>query len=119
MGSPLAGDLAHRDVPTCGLTDRVADLQNHVNLSSWQLCVVVNAERVVLGLLRYDTLVVETVQLAEEVMDPAPRSYRLDGSPQKMLDYMNQHNQDQVLVTTSDGILVGLVTRQDLEQIAH
>src|SRR6266545_5933121 len=49
---PRAGDVARSDVPTCGLDERLGEVARRVREAGWDACVVVNPERVVLGLLR-------------------------------------------------------------------
>src|SRR5688500_702109 len=53
---PRAGDVARRDVPTCSVDERIADVRKRVSAAGWDACVVVNDERVVLGLLRANEL---------------------------------------------------------------
>src|ERR687895_579605 len=52
---PWAGDLA-RDVPTCSSDELVGAVRERVLGKETDLCVVVNEERIVLGLLRGDVL---------------------------------------------------------------
>lgn len=44
-----AGDVAHRDVPTCTLTDSLVEVRERVRAAGWDTCTVINEERVVLG----------------------------------------------------------------------
>src|SRR2546430_9133636 len=49
---PRAGTVARRDVPVCGLTERLGDVRERLHAAGWETVVVVHVERVVLGLLR-------------------------------------------------------------------
>ncbi|MDQ6876903.1 MAG: hypothetical protein M3082_04245 [Candidatus Dormibacteraeota bacterium] len=49
---PRAGDTARKDVPTCGLKDRLGDVLERVAGLGWDSAVVVNEAHVVLRLLR-------------------------------------------------------------------
>jgi rhodanese-related sulfurtransferase len=49
---PRAGDVARRDVPTCRLEEPIGQVRERVRAAGWDACVVVNDQRVVLGLLR-------------------------------------------------------------------
>ena len=60
-GLPTAGtnaerprllDVVRRNVPTCGLGERLGDVRDRVLAEGWEACVVVGDARVVLGLLR-------------------------------------------------------------------
>ena len=49
---PRAGDVARKDVPTAQLDERIGDVRERVRAMDWNVVVVINGERVVLGLLR-------------------------------------------------------------------
>src|SRR5258708_15375795 len=49
---PRAGDVARKDVPTCGLKEKLGDVKARVRAQGWDAVVVVNDQRVVFGLLR-------------------------------------------------------------------
>jgi len=53
---PRAGDVARGDVPTRGLDERLGEVAGRVRAAEWDACVVVNNQRVVLGLLRAEEL---------------------------------------------------------------
>ena len=50
--APTLGDAARRDVPTCAPVEKIGVVRERVRKIGWDRCVVVNEERVVLGLLR-------------------------------------------------------------------
>jgi hypothetical protein len=54
---PTIGEAAWRDVPTCAPAEKVGAVRERVQKAGWCRCVVVNKERVVLGLLRERALV--------------------------------------------------------------
>jgi Mg/Co/Ni transporter MgtE len=81
-------------------------------------CVVVNEERVVLGLLRENELASNPEASVEEVMRNGPATFRPNESVEKMLKGMQARGASAVLVTTSDGRLVGLLYRKDAEHLA-
>lgn len=110
---PRAGDVARRDVPTCGLTERLGDVRERVREAGWDAAVVVNAERVVLGLLRSKELGGDPDQPIEAAMRPAPSTYRPFVSIHEMAHLMVDHKVENSPVTTSDGRLVGLLVRDD------
>ena len=114
--SPRAGDLARRDVPTCRLMDHTGDIRRRVRAAGWEVCVVVNDARVVLGLLRPEPVDADPQMTAEQVMESGPSTIR----PHLLLDEvaqdMRKHGVESVLVTTSDGRLVGLLSRQEAER---
>src|SRR5687767_3652493 len=71
---PRIGAIARADVPTCGLTDDVEEIRQQVADGGWEACVVVNAERIVLGMLKGRAL--EESGPAEAAMRPGPSTFR-------------------------------------------
>jgi predicted transcriptional regulator len=111
---PRAGDMARKDVPTCGLTETLGDVKARVEAKGWSAVVVVNDERVVLGLLRARELAMDAAQPIEKVMRPGPSTFRPYVSLHEMLHFMVDHKLENVPVTTSDGRLVGLLLQKDV-----
>ena len=110
-----AGDVAHRDVPTCTLADRLADVRKRVRAAGWDTCIVVNDERVVLGRLGRKAVAADDDQSVEESMTPGPTTVRPSIGVEALLERLRDRNLSSYVVTTPDGRLVGLVLRRDLE----
>ncbi len=114
-----AGDVARRDVPTCGLHEPLGDVGSRVTAAGWDVCVVVNDERVVLGLLRSEQLARGREESVEAVMRPGPSTFRPHVPIGEMAHYMLDHDLPSSPITTSDGRLVGLLEVHDAARIAH
>ena len=110
-----AGDVAHRDVPTCTLADRLADVRARVRAAGWDTCIVVNEQRVVLGRLGRQAIATDTHESVEQAMTPGPSTVRPSIGAEDLLERMRTRNLTSFLVTTPDGRLVGFVRRGDLE----
>lgn len=80
-GDPRAIDFARQDVVTCGLEDRIADVQARVAGSPYRFAFVVSADGVLLGRLPRATLEGDGTALAEHVMEPGPSTVRPDMPP--------------------------------------
>lgn len=106
-----AGAVADRDVPTCGLDDRVEDVAGR--LGSSDLCVVVE-DGLVMGVLEGDALGDES-KTAAEAMVPGPSTFRPPIPKDDLAHYLDEHDLDRTLITTLDGRLVGVVRRADLD----
>jgi CBS domain-containing protein len=117
-GRPRAGDVARNDVPVCRLKDRLGDVRDRVRASGWNAAVVVNDERIVLGLLRAKELEKDGDLLIEQAMRPAPSTFRPNVLIGEMAKFMVEHDVESSPVTTSDGKLVGLLVRSDVTRIA-
>lgn len=84
---------------------------------SWDRCVIVIEERV-LGLLSRRDLDADPEAIAEAVMRNGPATFRPDEPVQKIAGRMREREASAILVTTSDGRLVGLLYRDDAERRA-
>jgi CBS domain-containing protein len=115
---PRAGDAARKDVPICGLGERLGDVRDRARAAGWDAAVVVDADRVVLGLLRSKELSKEPELLIEQAMRPGPSTFRPYVAIKEMADFMVEHQLENSPVTTSDGRLVGLLMRADAVRLA-
>ncbi|HYM50435.1 MAG TPA: CBS domain-containing protein [Candidatus Limnocylindrales bacterium] len=115
------GDVAGQAVPACGLQDRIGAVRDRVRAAGQQVCVVLNEERILLGMLRQKALEGDRERIAGEVMDPGPKTFRPSATLEQMLAWMREHDvQTVALVTTSLGRFCGAISRADAEAtLAH
>ena len=106
---PRVADVAERDVKTCRLDERVGDVRDRVGRDAGEPLIVVDADRVVLGLLSSDALAGDPATPVEEVMASAPVTFRPNILAGEMPDYFKKQGVRHAIVTTSDGILIGLL----------
>jgi CBS domain-containing protein len=113
---PRAGEHVRRDVPTCRLDERLPDVQERVRAGGWDTCVVVSEGGVVLGRLGREALRSTEDVSAEEAMTAGPGTVRPSVTLARITSRMQQRGLSGVLVTRSDGTLVGLLLRADAER---
>jgi predicted transcriptional regulator len=116
---PRAADVARRDAPTCKLEERLGDVRQRTQAAGWDACVVLNSERVVLGLLREKELGQDPELRVEAAMRPGPSTFRPFVAITEMARFMTEHDLASSPITTSDGRLVGLLRREDAVHAAH
>ena len=116
---PRAGKVSRADVPVCSLEDRLGDVAQRLRDTSWKACVVVNEERVVLGLLREEQLAGDPDQTVEQAMRPGPSTFRPHVSIFELAKLMQDHDLQSVPITTGDGVLVGLLRKEDAVRAAE
>lgn len=113
------GDVANATVPTCSLKDRVGEIRDEVLAAGWDTCVVVNVQRVVLGVLRKKALDGDPDATAEKGMHSGPSTFRPDVTLDAQLKFMRDRNiKTNSLVTTLGGKLIGVLSRDDAEAAA-
>src|SRR5215471_852062 len=71
---PRIEQVARRDAPTCGVRDAVGDVRARIP-EGWNICVVLNADRIVLGMADLSREF-KADQAIEEIMRPAPLTFR-------------------------------------------
>jgi CBS domain-containing protein len=109
--TPWAGDSARGDVPTCAPTERLGAVRDRVRSAGWDACVVINAERGVLGLLRDDALGGDPSAPVEAVMEEGPSTFRPSVPVEEIADFLEKSDLPSAPITTPDGRLVGLFVR--------
>ena len=111
-------DAARWEMPTCAPVEKIGVVRERVRKTGWDRCVVVNKEQVVLGLLREKELSSDPKVPVEEAMRNGSATLRPNEPVGNMAKRMQDREATAVLVTTSDGRLVGLLYREDAEQLA-
>lgn len=110
-----AGDLVS-DVSTCALDDPVGNVRKRVLASGHDFCVVVNEERIILGLLRGDTLAKDENTRACDVMELGPKTTPPSEPVEELLEARSSQGVKSFLVATSHGVLLGALSRDEAER---
>src|SRR5258708_39997591 len=111
--TPRVADVARRDAPTCRIDERVGAVRDRVRAGGWDVCVVVDEHRVVLGLVRAEALGVDPGAPVEEAMQSSPATFRPNLGAGPMPDYLKKQQIPPPAVTPSDRVLVGLLRTED------
>jgi CBS domain len=115
---PRAGEASRKDAVVCGLKDRLGEVRDRAKQSGLEVAVVVDAERIVLGLLRSKELDMDPNLAIEQAMRPGPSTFRPYVSIKEMADHMVEHSLESSPITTSDGKLVGVLLKSDAVRMA-
>lgn len=113
---PKAGDAARRDVPTCHLTERVGEVYERCKAVGWNVCLVVNEQDVILGRVRGQAWEANPDTPVEKVMENGPTTFRPDNFLERLVKRMHEKKVGTVIITNSDGVLIGLLYRKDGEE---
>ena len=115
---PRAGEASRKDVTVCSLKDRLGDVRARAMETGLDIAVVVDAERIVLGLLRAKQLEMDPDLAVEQAMRPGCSTFRPYVSTKEMADFMVEHSMESAPITTSDGKLVGVLLKSDAIRFA-
>jgi len=125
FGLPLEGQRssgarvgAHlqSEVPTCTLEESLRDVRERVRGAGADTCFVVNEQRVLLGRLGRGALVRDDDATVEDAMTAGPSTVRPSIDLSAALERMRKQNLSDLPVTTSDGVLLGVIRREDTER---
>jgi predicted transcriptional regulator len=118
-GIPKASDVVRRDVPTCGPTDQVGAVYYHCQAAGWKQCLVVNEQKVVLGRLRREAWEADPNTFVADAMENGPSTFRPDVFLEPLVRRMLDKKVGSVVITNSDGVMIGVLYRRDAEQRLH
>jgi CBS domain-containing protein len=114
--TPRAGDVADRDAPTCALHDRLGVVRDRLRAAGKTSCIAVNEQRVVLGRVRGEALDGDAEQTVEAVMEVGPTTVRPSEPLEALIGRMQKRRVESIVVSTADGVLVGVLHRGDGER---
>jgi Mg/Co/Ni transporter MgtE len=115
---PRAGEASRKDVAVCSLKDRLGDVRARARETGLDVAVVLDGERIVLGLLRAKQLEMDPDLAVEQAMRPGPSTFRPYVSMKEMADHMVEHSLENAPITTSDGKLVGVLLKSEAIRLA-
>jgi CBS domain-containing protein len=101
-------DGADRDPPTCHPDELASDVAGRAPGAT---LVVVNERRIVFGRYRAGATSAEGAVRIADVMEPGPATVRAHEPLVELLERMARRGVDEVIVTTPEGELLGVVRR--------
>jgi hypothetical protein len=110
------GDFARDDVVTCGLEDQVGAVGRRIEASPYPFGLVTSAGGVLLGRLRSSMLDCDPALRAEHVMEAGPKTYRRHRSPATIAGELAGKGLRWAIVTSPEGVLLGVAARTELER---
>ncbi|PYM86700.1 MAG: hypothetical protein DME09_01915 [Candidatus Rokuibacteriota bacterium] len=93
----------------------MGDVQARMRADQWELAVVLDTERVVLGVVNAEAPRVGPATLVEHVIQPGPVTFRPNLRMGEVPEYFKKQGSRHALVTTSDGVLIGLLRIENVE----
>jgi rhodanese-related sulfurtransferase len=114
---PLAQDVADRNVLTCTVDQPIDDAADMLDETGRRVCVVVDAEQVVIGLLHHEDAAARTGGTVADTMRPGPATVRADEPLAPLLERMTRSGTAAFPVTDPEGRLLGLLEREHVERV--
>jgi rhodanese-related sulfurtransferase len=104
--------LLKQNVMTCTLKERLGTIRNRRSDPA-DICVVINDRNIVLGVIAGDAWEQDSLKTAAEIMESGPHTFRPHSDPSEVLKDMRRLNLENVIVTTSDGELLGAIPKRE------
>ncbi len=108
-------DVMRRDVPVCALGDSIGTVRATVEQRGWTICVVINDERVILGLLHSAAWDAPGDARVEAVMSNGPPTTRPNTFIDDMVERLRTRQTPGILISDSLGVLMGYLWTADAE----
>jgi hypothetical protein len=115
-GAPTAGRAARGDAVTCGLDDRVGPVRQQIGASDYPFALVTAPGGVLLGSLRGRALDCDPNVRVEGVMEPGPSTVRANTPADSLAKRLGERKLRWAIVTTPEGRLIGVASRENLER---
>jgi predicted transcriptional regulator len=109
---PMVIERMERQTPTCRLNEPIGAIKRRAQKEGFALCPVVNELGIVLGAVSEDEWGADPATPAERVMEPGPVTLRPNVSVQNAAEYLGRIERNTILVTSSDGKLMGVFETQ-------
>ncbi|MEA3075840.1 MAG: hypothetical protein QOF60_748 [Actinomycetota bacterium] len=118
--STRIGSIARNDVPLVHARATLADAAKAFDEDNTEgIAVVVDDDRVVIGVLRREALGLAPDTPVVDAAQPGPSTFRPSLPIEEMADYFRRRDLARALVTTVEGRWIGIVRRRDLVHDEH
>ena len=103
-------------MPTCHPSEQLSKVRQATYAAGWKQCVVLNDAGIVVGRLRREAWNAAPETLVEDVMENGPTTFRPHTLLAPLVKRMQDRKVASVIITTSNGALIGVLFRADAEK---
>ena len=115
--APIAGRVMRDDAPVCRPTDRISDVRELIERSPYPFALVTSDDRTLVGRAPSSALPGASDRPVWEVAEPGPKTFRPHEAAEKVAGVLAQKGLRWAIVTTPEGRLLGVASREDLERV--
>ena len=113
--APTVGRVMRDDVVRCAPTDRAADVRESIECSVYPFGLVTSEDGTLLGRIPASTLYASPEEPVGDLAEPGPKTFRPHTSVEKVASVLTEKDLRWAIVTTAEGRLLGVASREDLE----
>jgi CBS domain-containing protein len=107
----LVAERLVREWPVCQLAETTSDAKQRAQATGASFCPVLNDGGIVLGVVEKEDWEVPESMPVEDIMDSGPTTLRPSYSVDDATQLLKSYKQEAILVTSSDGKLMGVFKR--------
>jgi CBS domain-containing protein len=115
--APIAGRAMRDDAVRCRPTDRIADVLESIERSPYPFALVTSDDGTLLGRAPASSLDPASARPVWDVAQPGPKTFRPHVMAEKVAEVLADKGYRWAIVTTPDGRLLGVASREDLERL--
>ena len=116
VDAPIVGRVMRDDAVRCAQSDRVADVLESIKRSPYPFALLTSASGVVLGRAPASALDSGSDGPVWGAAEPGPKTFRPHHSAGHVAEQLAEKDLRWAIVTTPEGRLLGVASREDLEQ---
>jgi CBS domain-containing protein len=110
------GRVMHGDAALCRSTDHMADVRGSIERSPYPFALVTSHNGTLLGRVPSSALDPASERPVWDVAEPGPKTFRPHVSAEKVASVLADKGLSWAIVTTPEGRVLGVASRQDLEE---
>ncbi len=114
-GLPVEKNL-QKEFPIARLDDLAGDVRLRLEQAGFSICPVLSEDGVLIGVFEHLNGSIDPSTPVKNVMDPAPTTVRPSVSVDSAMKQLDKSEADELLVTSSDGKLLGLFRRPKISK---
>jgi CBS domain-containing protein len=103
------------DAATCRPPDRIVDVCESIKRSPYPFALVTSDDGTLLGRAPASALDPPSERPVWDVAEPGPKTFRPHASAEKVAGFLADNGYRWAVVTTPEGRLLGVASREDLE----
>jgi CBS domain-containing protein len=115
--APIAGRVLRGDAVLCRPTARVADVRASIERSPYPFALVTSQDGTLLGRAPLSALDADSERPVFDVAEPGPKTFRPHVSAEKVVGVLADKGLRWAILTTPEGRVLGVASREDLERI--
>jgi CBS domain-containing protein len=115
--APIAARAMRGDAATCRPTDRVADVRESIKASPYPFALLTSEDGTLLGRAPASALEPRSERPVCELAEPGPKTFRPHARADKVAGFLAENGLRWAIVTTPEGRVLGVASREDLERL--